>query len=145
MSFDILNDLALEWAAMIPDRAPDDGAVAILRTSRSLFAHAWYDYEFMAVACLVGFQALEAAFRQLYPDATDRTPLRRLVKRAESEGVLTPNIADLAHTGVELRNLLSHPASAAGFSVGMAGGMLDNTHRLVGLVVDASVDLTESK
>ena len=101
--------------------------------------HSWFDYEFMAVACLMGFQALEAAFRQLYPDATAGTPLRRLVTRAEQDGVLPRNIADLAATGVELRNRMSHPATQAAYSIGMAAPILENTQRLVVLIVRAAV------
>jgi hypothetical protein len=136
MSFAVLNDLAEEWAAILPDTVDDSGAFLILRTARSLFAHAWFDYEFMAVACLVGFQALEAAFCELYPD--DKRPLAALIRRAADEGVLPPNIAELADTGRELRNMLSHPKTHAAFTVGMAAGMLENTHRLVGLLVGAS-------
>jgi hypothetical protein len=40
---------------------------------------------------------------------------------------LPPNIAELADTGVELRNWLSHPATQAGFTVGIAAPMLENT------------------
>jgi hypothetical protein len=136
MSFSVLSDLAAEWAATLPNGGDDSGALALLRTARSLFAHAWFDYEFMAVACLVGFQALEAAFRELY--AGDGSPLAALVRRARDEGVLPPSIADLADTGRELRNFLSHPATHTAFTVGMAGGMLENTHRLVGLVIAAA-------
>jgi hypothetical protein len=67
MSFDVLDGLATEWAELLPDAVGQDGPGALLRMARSLFAHAWFDYEFMVVACLIGFQAMEAAFRMLYP------------------------------------------------------------------------------
>jgi len=107
---------------------------ALLRTSRSLFAHAWYDYEFMTVACLVAFQAMEAALRIVYPEA-ERVPARKLVRRANEEGVLSSKIADLADTGMELRNLFSHPNTQGVFTVGMAVSVLENTHCLVALLV----------
>src|SRR5207245_2538329 len=91
MSFEVLSELASEWAALVPDPVAGDGPGSLLRMSRSLFAHSWFDYEFMVVACLVGFQAMEAAFRALYPDA-DKAPFRRLVRRAHSEGILPSNI-----------------------------------------------------
>jgi hypothetical protein len=137
IAFADLEALAAEWAHYLPDTLPADGPVALLRTARSLFAYSWFDYEFMVVACLVGFQALEAAFRDLYPEASEKTPLRRLVDRAEREGFLPPNIADLAATGVELRNWLSHPATQAAFTLGIAASMLENTHRLVAVVLNA--------
>ncbi len=139
MSFEALEALTTEWVAIVPGGESPEGALALLRTARSLFAHAWFDYEFMAVACLVGFQALEAAFRRLYPEVKESTSLRKLVKRAREEEVLPPDIADVADTGVELRNLMSHPASAAAFTVGMAAPMLENTHRLVALLLSAVV------
>lgn len=138
MSFEVLDDLASEWVDLLPKGLTNGGPLALLRTARSLFVHSWFDYEFMVVACLVGFQALEAAFRQLYPDATDRTPFGALVRRAARDDVLPENIAELADTAVELRNWLSHPATAGAFTVGMAGLMLENTHRLVALVLSAA-------
>jgi len=112
--------------------------------ARSLFAHSWFDYEFMVVACLVGFQAMEAAFRVLYPDA-QRTPFRALVRRACREGILPSNIAELAETGAELRNLFSHPATQTAFTVGMAAPMLENTHRMVALVMTAASHVSEPR
>ncbi len=138
MSFEALEGLASEWADVLPPEVAQTDPAAVLRTARSLFSHAWYDYEFMAVACLVAFQAMEAAFRELYPDAPKK-PLAALVRRARTEGVLPPAIADLGETGVELRNLLSHPATAAAFTVGMAAGVLEQTHRMVALVGMAAI------
>lgn len=138
MSFEVLQQLAAGWEAIVPGQSPPEGARALLRTARSLFAHAWFDYEFMALACLVASQALEAAFRELYPEVRQGTPLRALVQRAQKEGVLLPNVSDLADTGVKLRNLMSHPATAAAFTVGMAVPMLKNTHGLVAVVLAAA-------
>ena len=75
-----------------------------------------------------------AAFRVLYPEA-DRVPFRKLLRRVQQEGILSANIADLAETAVELRNLFSHPATQTALTVGMAAPMLENTHRLVDLVI----------
>jgi hypothetical protein len=144
MSFEVLDELATEWAELVPSSMDDSGPVALLRMARSLFAHAWFDYEFMAVACLVGFQAMEAAFRALYPDA-ERTPFMALVRRAREEGILPNNIADLAETGVELRNLFSHPATQGAFTVGMAAPTLENTHRLVALVMTAAETVSRDR
>jgi hypothetical protein len=84
----------------------------------------------MAVACLVGFQAIEAASRVAYPDAS-RKPLRELIRRANREGILPADIADLADAGAELRNSFSHPAQQTALTVGMAGPILENTHLCV--------------
>jgi hypothetical protein len=138
MSFEILGELADEWADIVPPMfGPDHGPIALLRMSRSLFVHSWFDYEFMAVACLVAFQAMEAAFRVLYPDA-EKVPFRKLVARARDAKILPANIADIAITGVELRNLFSHPLTQTALTVGMADSMLENTHRLVALVMGSA-------
>jgi hypothetical protein len=142
MSFETLAQLASEWAALLPGAVGEDGPVALLRTARSLFAHSWFDYDFMVVACLVGFQAMEAAFRVFYSDA-GQVPFRKLVERACQEGVLPPNIAELADASVELRNLYSHPATQDTFTIGMAAPMLDNTHRMVALVMTAASRIRE--
>ncbi len=86
----------------------------------------------MVTACLTGLQALEAAFRVLYPD-TERTPLRKLIRRAQTEGILPASIAELADAGAELRNSFSHPRTQFALTVGAAAPMLENTHRLVAL------------
>ena len=57
---------------------------------------------------------------------------------AEQEGVLPSDFADLAGIAVELRNWLSHPATAIALTPGMAAPALENTHRLVGLVLTAA-------
>jgi len=144
MSFKVLAGLASQWADLLPSTVGRDGPAALLRMARSLFAHSWFDYEFMVVACLVGFQAMEAAFRVLYPDA-QRTPFRALVRRACREGILPSNIAELAETGAELRNLFSHPATQTAFTVGMAAPMLENTHRMVALVMTAASHVSEPR
>ena len=137
ITFDDLANLASEWPELITNVDLVSGPGALLRTARSLFTHSWFDYEFMSVACLVGFQAMEAAFRELYPDA-GRRPFRHLVRRALDEGILSPTIADLAETAVELRNLSAHPRTQTALTVGLATSMLENTHRLVTLVVAAT-------
>jgi hypothetical protein len=139
MSFEILAGLASEWAELLPDVMIVDGPAELLRMARSQFAHSWFDYEFMATACLTGFQALEAAFRVLYPEA-ERKPFRALIRRARQEGILTDNIAELAHTGAELRNSFSHPLTQTALTLGMAAPMLENTHRLVALVMNAAAE-----
>ena len=62
----------------------------------------------------------------------------RMVNRARTNGVLESKFVDLADSAIELRNLLSHPKGAAAFTVGMAGQMLEQTHRLTALVLAAA-------
>jgi hypothetical protein len=84
---------------MVPPQAPEiDGPTHVLRMARSLFAHSWFDFEFMTVACLLGLQAMETAFRALYPEPEGR-PLAKLVNQAERDSILPHNIAELAGPG----------------------------------------------
>jgi hypothetical protein len=87
MTFEILESSAAEWAELLSDSLATEGPGALLRPARNLFAHAWFDYEFMAVGCAVGSQAVEAAFRELYPGAKESTPFRSLVRRANNDGI----------------------------------------------------------
>ncbi len=139
MSFEILAGLSSEWVDLLPETMIVDGPAHLLRMARSQFAHSWFDYEFMVTACLTGFQALEAAFRVLYPDA-ERTPFRKLIRRAQTEGILPASIADLADAGAELRNSFSHPQTQFALTLGAAAPMLENTHRLVALVMNAAAE-----
>lgn len=139
MSFEILAGLSAEWADLLPETMIVDGPGHLLRMARSQFAHSWFDYEFMVTACLTGFQALEAAFRVLYPEA-ERTPFRKLIRRAQTEGVLPASIAELADAGAKLRNSFSHPRIQFALTVGAAAPMLENTHRLVALVMNAAAE-----
>ena len=135
MTFGYLRARADEWAALAPQAEdPFGGPGALLRTARSLFAHSWFDYEFMAVGCTVAFQALEAALRLMYP-GEEKVPARALLKRIGSSGVLSPNVTAVADSGFELRNRLSHPADQSAFTPPMAISMIETSHRLVGLLV----------
>ncbi len=57
------------WRDLLPEHRIVDGPFQLLRTARSLFIHSWYDLDFLMVAALVANQAVEAAFRVLYPES----------------------------------------------------------------------------
>ena len=137
MSFEVLEEVTERCAALVPAELEGWGSLNLLKMARSLFLHAWFDYEFMVLSCLVGLQAVEAGLREIYPDA-EKVPFRRLVRRARDDGYLPPNIADLAHAAAQLRNRLSHPRDQAAFTIGMAAPVLENTHRLVVLLIEVA-------
>jgi hypothetical protein len=139
MSYEILAGLASKWPGLLPDTMIVDGPAKLLGMARSQFALSWFDYGLMVSASLTGFQALEAAFRVLYPEA-ERTPFRALIRKARQDSVMPDNIADLAAAGAELRNSFSHPLTRATLTLGMAVLMLENTHRLVALVMTAAAE-----
>jgi hypothetical protein len=129
-----LEGIASDWVELINPSFTDRGASRLLATARSVFALSYFNYDLMAVAALLAFQAVEAAFRELYADAAN-VPWKGLVNRAQRDGVVPDNIAEVALSGTELRNLLSHPLTQASFTSGMAAGMLEQSHRLAGLIL----------
>jgi hypothetical protein len=137
MSFEVLEELAEECSKLVPAGLEGWGSINLLRMSRSLFAHAWFNYDFLVLACLVGFQAVEAAFRDIYPDAGE-APFRALVRRSRKDEILTGDIADMAEAAVDLRNRLSHPRDQAAFTIGLAVPTLEKTHLLVVTLIAAA-------
>ncbi len=131
MSFESLAGLSDEWVGLVGDAAPI-GIRELLATSRSLFAHSWFDYEFMAIACLVALQAIEATFRQVvFPTASRKTSFRALVDNAERRGSLGVDDAERIRAGVKLRNSLAHPGAQVAYTVGMAAPIIERSHRVV--------------
>jgi hypothetical protein len=115
MSSAVLENLASEWAATVRN-VEAFGGTELLAKARSLFVLSWFDYDVMVDACLAGFQAVEATFRQVaFPDASERLPFKRLVDRAEQDDLLSADKADVVRAGVELRNRLSHPGGTTRF------------------------------
>lgn len=139
MSYEILAGLASEWPGLLPGTMIVGGPAKLLGMARSQFALSWFDYALMVSATLTGFQALEAAFRVLYPEA-ERTPFRALIRKAHQDSVIPDNIADLADARAELRNSFSHPRTQTTLTLGMTVPMLENTHRLVALVMAAAAE-----
>lgn len=137
VSFEILAGRSSAWADVLPARMIVDGPGRLLRLARSQFALAWFDHELMTAACLTGFQAVEAAFRALYPE-TEKKPFRTLIHRAHNDGILPPNIAKLADAGAELRNGFSHPLTHFALAMNEAESIMENAHRLVALIMDAA-------
>jgi hypothetical protein len=128
MSVEVLQELINEYAEIV--QGIEGGPADLLDTARGLFVQSWFRYELMVQACLVSLQAVEAAVRQHYPDK-EKLPFRRLVDRAETEGVITPDGAEHLRAGVHLRNKLSHPKEQLTLTIGMAGPILRTSHLLV--------------
>ena len=144
MTFEKLAQIASSWDSLVEvPPSESDGPTRLLKMARSLFVHSWFDYEFMAVACLVALQAVEASLRILYP-GHERWPFKKLVDQAERENVLPSTIAELTRTGAKLRNLYSHPASQDAVTLGMANSVLESTHRLVSLVLTVASSRAQS-
>jgi hypothetical protein len=142
VSFDSLAAIATTWEPLVDPEVPA-GIGELLTTSRRLFVHSWFVYEFMVVGCLVAIQAAEATCRQLvYPQAKARDSFQSLFARAAQEGripaKLSPRISkepDALYALPELRNRLAHPGFQASYTIGMAVPIMEAGHRIVSLLV----------
>lgn len=110
MSFEVLKKHCEEWADLVPYSLIESTPALLLNKARSLYMQSWFNYDFLAVAVLLGFQALESAFRCYYSN-NKKTSFMGLVNKARSDGILSDDMADEIKTGVMLRNLFSHPTT----------------------------------
>ena len=132
-----LTSRAESLRAMVPENAPDLGPLQLLRTARSLFVHSLYDRDFMPVAVLIGYQAVEAAFRWAYsqpPHASFET----LIKRAHADGYLSSDGKEWADFFREMRNMLSHPLGREHEYALGATRTLSRAHEMVVMILKAT-------
>lgn len=92
----------------MPKGWAEDGPFRLLSVARKLFVHAQYEADFLPVAVLVAYQAVEAAFRVLYP-VPAKAKFASLIQRAVADGHLSGDRAAQVDDLREMRNLLSHP------------------------------------
>src|ERR1700724_952972 len=131
LSLESLQDIAADLAGLV-DGVDSCGSTELLQTALWLLVTSWFHYELLAVAALVGYQAVEAVFRErVYPDARVSEPFRALIKRAERDGVVLEPYVGILDAGVELRNRLSHPGGQAAFTLAMVKPMLETSHLFV--------------
>jgi len=129
VSVELLQHRANELADLARD--VDGGPTELLATARTLLVQSWFEYDLLVQACLVSLQAVEAAVRRHYP-GKDKVPFKKLVNRAEEDGRLTTEGAQiLRDAGVRLRNNLSHPSDQVRYTLGMAFPVLRTSHLLV--------------
>lgn len=130
-SHELLSELAAQWAADVPAWLGNAGPIELLRTARNLFVHSWFDCDFLAVAALVAFQAMDGAFRLLAVEYDDRSDLKDLIPWALEAGVLVPDVVDAFDSSRELRNELAHPVGIAPFTLDQVAFMLQTMHVMV--------------
>ncbi len=120
-----LEQLAASW----PTSSGTPTEIAeLLRISRRLFAHSFFVYEFMAVAALWSFLALEAALRACLQS---HAPFAKLIDQACEQGRVGPGVGELLHAARELRNGFAHPSTQAAWTVGMAAPTVEASHRVI--------------
>lgn len=124
-----LRRVAGEWFVT---RATPEGPAALLRTSRDLFVHAYYEYEFFTVAVIWSIFAVEAGLRARF-DADHRMDLRRLVRQAEQDGLLPARgwEDERLDAGRKLRNRVIHGKQQIVQTPAMAAPMIAASHEVV--------------
>ena len=126
MSVALLSRVASEWPTT---STTPSGVAEILRTSRQLFVHGYFVYEFVTVAVAWSLLAVEAALRAKLPGRNSR--FKSMLKRAASEALLTPEMASRLDAGRHLRNDFSHPTGQIVWTLVMATGALKTSHEAV--------------
>ena len=130
-SFDALEALAHRSAGLVDPVVPR-GIAELLATSRALLSHSWYCYEFMAIACLVGFEAVEATLRQtVYPFVKPDTQFEALVEQAVKERHLTPDVGERLKAGPRLREGLAQRGGQAAYTFAIAEPIVEFCHTVV--------------
>jgi uncharacterized protein YutE (UPF0331/DUF86 family) len=127
MSHADLVAVASRWETddVVPESIAD-----MLATSRALFEHGYFVYEFLVVALTWSFNALEAALRDALQQRRGKgePATRALVGRAQAQGWLSKEHADRLRSGTELRNRLVHTAGAMRVTPALAAEVLANAH-----------------
>lgn len=120
-----LREVAEEWPM---SAGTPDGIAGLLKTSRDLFIHSYFSYEFLIVGLLLSLQAVEASLRVRL---ASRKHFTTLIEEALSAGHIDKTTHDRLHAARKLRNEFSHPEQQTVWSLGMAGGVIESSHELV--------------
>jgi hypothetical protein len=118
-------EVADQW---VTTEATPDGVQSLLAVRRSLFAHSFFVYEFMAVAVHYSLLAIEAALRDRLES---KAPLQRLVDRALERGLIDAAVGEQLEAARELRNDFSHPPAQSVWTVGMAAPVIRVGHEVI--------------
>lgn len=120
-----LEELAASW----PTSGGTPKEIAeLLRISRRLFGHSFFVYEFLAVAALWSFLALEAA---LSTCLQEHASFAKLIDRACKQGQIGPDVRERLHAARELRNGFAHPSTQVVWTLGMTAPTIEASHRVI--------------
>ena len=136
MTYQALRDGTERWART---SATPPEISQLLQTSRNLFAHSYYEYEFLVVAGVWSLLAVEAALRRRL-QASGTPNLQTLIKRAVGESLLIPEWGERLHAGRKLRNRLAHEHGHEIWSFGMSAQVVEASHEVVALLFPDSGD-----
>lgn len=138
LTVEALRETTTDWPVgeHVPAEISD-----LLSTSRDLFVHAWFHYEFLVVAAAWSLLAVEAAMRHEYP-TREAEPLKRVLAQAHQDGLLTDEQHDRLRAGAKLRNRLLHATEQSVWTFGMAAGVLASSHAVVADLFDRKHSLS---
>jgi len=124
-----LVDVTKEWP--LSEHTPEAVAEQ-LRVSRDLFVHCLLVWEFGTVGVAWSLMAVESCLRWALDAGEDNNVgLGGLVKRAQSQGLLSEGLTEALGAGVRLRNGFSHPRMQPVWSLGMTAPALRTSHLAV--------------
>lgn len=131
LEFADLQRLADEWrtSAAVPS-----GVASLLETSRALFTHSWFVYDFMAVSVAWSLVAVEAALREALGPVPAQMNLKDLIGAAEREGRISREWADRLDAARRLRNGFAHADRQRVFTLGMAAPAIAAAHEVCELL-----------
>lgn len=129
-TFEDLVDYAAAW----PTTATTPEPVAqMLATTRRLFTHTWFVYDFGLTAVTWSLIAVEVALRHRLDqlDSDDRKGLANLLQQAETAGLLADPWTSRLNAARELRNGIVHGHINGVWFPGMLAGILSAVHEFV--------------
>lgn len=125
--------LAAVTSAWPTSSATPPGVSALLRTSRSLWALAWYDYELLAVAASWSLIAVEAAFRERLHAHTGAR-LASLIKNAVEADLISLEWSERLDAGRRLRNSLAHARQQNIWPLGTSEPVIRTSHEVIAVL-----------
>jgi hypothetical protein len=127
MTYRRLRAAADDW---IITEATPEGPARLLKAARDMFALGFYSYELVACSNAWSIFAVEAALKQRL-GANVKTPFRALIMEARSQGLINDHLADILHTGRDLRNRFVHRGDQPAWTFGMAAQVIGASFKIV--------------
>jgi hypothetical protein len=138
ISPDTVDEMVRKSAGLVDPVVPV-GVGELLATSRTLLSHSRFCYEFMAIACLVGLEAVEATLRQtVYPFAKPDIPFETLVDQAVKDWHITADVGDRLKAAPRLRSGLAQAGGQAAYTFEIAEPIVEFCHGVVSRLAAAA-------
>jgi hypothetical protein len=127
MTYRRLRAAADDW---IITEATPEGPARLLKAAQDMFALGYYSYELVACSNAWSIFAVEAALKPRL-GADEKAPFRTLITQARSRGLIDDHLADVLHTGRDLRNRFVHQGEQPTWTFGMAAQIIGASFKIV--------------